>query len=806
MKKFSLIVFILMFKFYYAQVNTCQHNKLAASSPSLYYSIENKRSDTFNIFKYIIDVELGTTSNKFIAGNTTIKFAPKLNNTNFIRLDLLKLIVDSIKEGNTTLTYTYNDTVLKINFSSTKNINDTSFFKVYYHGLPQTDVSTFGGFYFNNTQNAEYAYNIGVGFNAKPHNFGRVWFPCFDNFVERSLFDFKITSDSARRAFCNGELISDVTFTNKRTRRWYLNKEIPTYLACVALAKYNQVNWSVNTLSGIKPITLVAVGSDTSAMKAGFVNLPNCIAGFENYFGPYVWNKIGYYSVPFNAGAMEHVTAIAYPKVALGNLGYESELMAHELGHHWWGDLITCETQEDMWINEGMASYASYLFLEWKYGKNSYLNTYKSVHDELIHILHKKENNFRAVSGVPHNLTYGDHVYKKGADIAHTLRSYMGDTAFFNACKYVMANNAYKSINSLELRDQFQISSGQNLIPFFNNWVLNGGWSHFSIDSIKYATNGNSYDASVYVKQKLLGAPALHTGVPLEISFFKPNWTREIKKIIVNSATTTFTCSLNFLPQFSIINFDAKIGDATTTEFKTIKTTGLNSFSLAKVTLSVTNVGIDSSFVHITHNYVAPDAFTSNPQGHKLSNQHYWSVDGKLTNGFKSYATFSFDGNKSISGTNSYMDTLLTIVNSDSIALFYRPNTKSNWVWQKHATKIIGSLKTGYIKLDTLKIGQYCFGNLGDTTLLAVKKQIKTNTIQTFPNPAHKTITVLVNDADLLPLQLKISNSEGKLIEKTYITTEKQKVNLKNNPTGLYLMEFITTKNETILIKKLVIE
>ncbi|MCA0429839.1 MAG: T9SS type A sorting domain-containing protein [Bacteroidetes bacterium] len=805
MKKLSLLIFVLLFKFYSAQVNTCQHNKLAAASPSLYYSIENTRSDTFNIFKYTIDVELGTTSNKFIAGNTTIKFAPKLNNTNYIRFDLLKLIVDSIKEGNTTLTYTYNDTILKVNFASVKNLNDTSNIKIYYHGLPQTDASTFGGFYFNNTQSAEYAYNIGVGFNAKPHNYGRVWFPCFDNFIERSLFDFKITSDSARRAFCNGELVSDVTFTNKRTRRWFLNKEIPTYLACVALAKYNQVNWSVNTLSGIKPITLVAVGSDTSAMKTGFVNLPNCIAGFENFFGPYVWNKIGYYSVPFNAGAMEHATAIAYPKAALGNLGYESDLMAHELGHHWWGDLITCETQEDMWINEGMATYASYLFLEWKYGKNSYLNAYKSTHDDLIHILHKKENYFRAVSGVPHNLTYGDHVYKKGADIAHTLRSYMGDTAFFNACKYVMTNNAYKNINSLELRDQFQISSGQNLIPFFNNWVLNGGWSHFSIDSTKYILNGSNYDATVYVKQKLLGAPALHTSVPLEISFFKSDWTRVVKKVIVNGASTTFTTSLNFLPIFTIINFDSKIGDATTTEYKTIKNTGSNSFSLAKVTLSITNVGIDSNFIHITHNYVKPDAFVSNPQGHKLSNQHYWSVDGKLANGFRSYATFSFDGNKSTGGANSYMDTLITIVNSDSVALFYRPDTKSNWVWQKHVTKMIGSLRTGYIKLDTLKLGQYCFGNLGDTNIVSIQKLTKTNDIQIYPNPTIKTVNVLINDFDLLPLSLKINNSEGKLIDVVNITSEKQKINLKANTSGVYLLEF-KNKNGVILTKKLILE
>lgn len=805
MRYFSLIIICLFYRVD-AQVNFCQHNKLAAPSPSLYYSMENKRSDTFDVFKYTIDVELGTSTNKYITGNTIIKFAPKVNNTTFIRFDLLKLIVDSIKEGGTNLAYTYNDTVIKVNFTAPKNNNDTSNIKIYYHGLPQTDNSGFGGFYFNNTQSAQYAYNIGVGFNAKPHNYGRVWFPCFDNFVERSRYDFKITSDSARRAFCNGELVSDITFTNMRTRRWYLNKEIPTYLACVALAKYNQVNWTVNTLTGIKPITLVAVGSDTSAMKAGFVNLPNCVVGFENYFGPYVWNKIGYYSVPFNAGAMEHATAIAYPKAALGNMGYESDLMAHELAHHWWGDLITCETQEDMWINEGMATFSSYLFLEWKYGKQSYLDKYKAEHDKLIHSLHKKENGFRAVSGIPHNLTYGDHVYKKGADVAHTLRSYMGDTAFFNACKYVMLNHANKSINSLELRDLMQTSSSQNLIPFFNNWILNGGWSHFSIDSVNYVSSGGgNYNVTGYIKQKLHGAPSMHTNVPVEISFFKSDWSRVIKKVIVNSATTVFTASLNFLPQFAIINYDSKIGDASTTQFKTIKTTGNNNFSLAKVTLSVTNAGSDSSFLHIAHNYVKPDGFLSNPQGHKLGNQHYWSVDGKLSSGFRSYATFSFDGNKTIGGTNSYMDTLITIVNSDSVALFYRPNTKSNWVWQKHAFKLVGSLRTGYIRVDTLKLGQYCFGNLGDTNLVSISKHIKNTSIDIFPNPTSKKITIKAKDESHLPIQVTVIDCFGKEVERLQVTQPEHKLTLKEKTPGVYLVELIT-KEGNKLIKKLVVE
>ncbi|MEI8138187.1 MAG: M1 family aminopeptidase, partial [Bacteroidota bacterium] len=498
---------------------------------------------------------------------------------------------------------------------------DTSIFIVYYKGQPQGDPSGWGGFYFDNTGGAQYAYNLGVGFGAKPHNYGRVWFPCFDNFVERSKYEFNITNDSTRRAYCNGQLISDVVTLNKRTRKWVLNNEIPSYLASVAVANYRQVNWTISTLTGVKPITLAGVANDTTTMKNGFVNLPNCINGFENYFGPYKWNRFGYCLVPFNSGAMEHVTNIAYPRATIGNLGYEADLMAHELSHHWWGDLITCETQEDMWINEGMATFSSYMFLEWKYGKAKYINSVKTEHDNLLHFLHKKEGGFRAISGVPHSLTYGDHVYKKGADVAHTLRGYMGDVAFFNGAKYVMQQNALKSLNSIEFRNLLQTSSGLNLTDFFSNWVLGGGWPHFAIDSVKYIQiSPTSYNAIVSLQQKTFGTTTLFLNVPLEVSFFKADWSVVTRTVNMNGASATFTVNIPYSPVYHALNYDSKISDATSHEIKTIKTVTNYNWPLGKVLLIVQNKGVDSSLIRVVHSYVKPDGFKNNPANHKLSN------------------------------------------------------------------------------------------------------------------------------------------------------------------------------------------
>ncbi len=763
--------FILTFTYllaghFNAQVFSCQHGKqnYNTSPPSLYFSKENLRSDTFDVLKYTIRLEIGNSITKQISGNTSIRFVPKKINQTKIRFDLLKLTIDSVRFGASTTPYQYNDTVVTITIPSTLTLTDTSTITIFYKGQPQGDASGWGGFYFDNAGGGDYAYNLGVGFAAKPHNYGRVWFPCFDNFVERSKYEFVITNDSTRRAYCNGQLLSDIVTGSKRKRTWLMNEEIPTYLASVAVAKYRQVNWTIQTLSGIKPITLVGVAGDTSGLKTGFVNLKNCITGFENYFGPYKWNRFGYALVPFNSGAMEHATNIAYPRAVIGTLQYEATLMAHELSHHWWGDLITCETQEDMWINEGMASYSAFMFLEWRYGKTRYLDGLKKQHDNLLQFLHKKEGGFRAISGIPHNLTYGDHVYLKGSDVAHSLRGYMTDNTFFNACKYVMQQKERKSINSIEFRDLLQTSSGLNLTPFFDNWVLNGGWPNFTIDSTRATLQQNGfYNVVVHVRQRKFGAPQLFTSVPLEVSFFDQNRVQNIRNLVMSGAKNSFTFTLPFSPIYTAINFDSKIFDAVSSEFKTIKTTGNNTYGLAKALLIIANKGVDSSLIRIEHHYVAPDAIKNNPYNVVLSDQHYWKVDGILSSGFVSKIRFNYDGNKTIGGAYSYMDTLITKNTGDSVALFYRKNAADDWKMVTSATKFQFNLRTGIITADTLKLGEYTFGKFMDSLQfqIGLPEYVKAEKkLSVFPNPAKDELNIDLRELPNQNYIIELYNSD----------------------------------------------
>lgn len=794
------IAFLLYSEFIFGQVLNCQTLKASGiSTPPIYFSSENLRSDTMDIIKYTINLDITDFINKKIKGNTIVRFAPKINSQSWLRLDLLKLQIDSIKQNATILTYNYNDTLLKINLLTALNPTDTSEVIVYYNGIPQGDPSGWGGFSFS----GNYAYNLGVGFGAKPHNYGRVWFPCFDNFVEKSKYEFNITTDTSKRAYCNGLLISDSKIGNKRTRQWILNKEIPSYLASVAVADYTQVNWTINAANGQLPVILAARASDTATLKNGFIHLPNALLGYENYYGPYVWNRVGYCLVPFSSGAMEHVTNIAYPQSAI-SIAYESDIMAHELSHHWWGDLMTCETQEDMWLNEGMASYSERMFLEWTYNYDKYLAQVKLIHDDLIKYVHLKEKGFRAISGVPFQYTYGDHVYKKGADVAHTLRSYMGDVAFFAGLKYVLQQKAYKNMNSLEFRNLLQISSGQNLTDFFNNWVFNGGWPHFSIDSVKTIGTSAPYTHTVYVKQKLHGAPSLYSNVPLEITFMNGVWNKEIKNIVMSGSTQSFTMQTAILPVFTGINVDSKISDAISSEYKTIKTAATISYSLGKASLIVSNKGIDSSYIRIEHNLTKADAIKNNIHNFRLNIQHYWKIDGIISTGFISKLRFNYDGNKNTSGI-SYLDTCLTAINGDSLILLYRKNAADDWSEVSHYTKFKTASKTGYVTVDTFKLGEYVYANGKSNVLIGLNEKNKSKIdMEIFPNPSSNQLTINLLNYKLSPsLCIDIVDIQGKIVKHIQNISNENSITISDLSKSQYTINLI--ENAKLLISKVFI-
>lgn len=771
MQKFLLltIVFISFIKISFAQpvmvgdfteaTLNAIHNQQQLKSKV--FRATTERSDTIDLLHFRIHLTVGDGTNQTIGGFAIVEFKSLMNNINQLFLDLKKLNVDSITQNNQQILFTYADSqILKIDLLNALMTGDSSAVTVYYHGHPFND-GTFGGVYFS----GDFGFNVGMSLYELPHNMGRTWHPCFDNFVERANYEFYITADSNRMALCNGELI-DTSHNSDGTVTWHWNQNetIPTFITGFAVSKFAPVHWTFNGVNGAVPVTLGALASDTTNMKNSFVHLQDCFHNFEQHYGPYRFNKIGFNALPFNWGAMEHAGSIVYPHFAInGSLNYE-DLMAHEFGHHWWGDLATPHDATEIWLKEGWAVFSEFLFYEGEYGESKYKSAIADNHEIALHYDHVFDDGYQPLSPMPLYTTFGRTTYTKSADIVHTLRTYMGDTLFFNCLKSFVQSQAFQNYTSADLRDYLSTCSGIDLTNFFADWVFATGFPHFSIDNYTVTSNGNStYHVIVSIRQKLDNAPHLYNGVPIEITFMDSNWQPNTQTVTVGGPCSVAEFDIPFSPSFICLDLNNKISDAITDHFETIKTIGYHNFILSKMNVNVVTLS-DSAFLRIEHNFVCPDPLKTPIQHLHLSQERYWKVDGILPSDFDAKATLIYNGTNpaATSYNGAYLDRKLITNTEDSLVVMYRSGSGSNSDWTIDSDVIFNyqgshSDDKGSITINHLKKGEYTFAiyqsNKIDSVLTPIADSCQSivvvknvlpfkNEFQVYPNPAQNIFTV----------------------------------------------------------------
>src|SRR5690606_8582787 len=288
------------------------------------------RSDSIDLLHTRIQLDLTGAASGIVRGDATITFTPRVPQISTLPLDLL-LPVDSVVIGGVQLPFQQPGEVVAIDLQGSYGPGDTLTLTVSYGGTPQTDPSGFGGFY---TQ-GQYQYDLGVAFDAIPHSFGRAWFPCFDNFVERSSMEFLVHTVADRTVYANGHLLGVTELGGgERISHWRMDEPVPSYLASVAAGHYTALLDTLPSVSGADiPVVLAALPADTANLRASFIHLKNAFDTFERWFGPYQWNRVGF--VLTTAGAMEHATNICYPDFVVDGSLSNEDLMAHELSHHW---------------------------------------------------------------------------------------------------------------------------------------------------------------------------------------------------------------------------------------------------------------------------------------------------------------------------------------------------------------------------------------------------------------------------------------------------------------------------------------
>lgn len=792
------------------------------NSPFQIFAAPSERSDTLDIRKTKIEFTITDFTTKNIFAKTTLDIQSKMNNINELNFDLEGLVVDSAKIDGSLVTFSHTASLLNITALNILNINDTASVEIFYHGIPITDA-TWGGFSFV----GNYGFQMGVGFNAQPHSFGRTWHPCFDNFVERSSYEFYITTTDDKIAVCNGLLIDSINNGNgTKTWHWNLDEKIPSYLASVAVCNYVFVKKVLNGNVGNVDALIACIPSDSNKVNGSFAHLQESFSMLESNFGTYQWSKVGYTLVPFNAGAMEHATNIhiGTPFVD-GTLNYET-LIAHELSHHWWGDLVTCSTAGDMWLNEGFASYCELLHQEFTYGKDAYIKDMKANHYNVLNTAHINDNGYRAVSNMDSLHTYGTTVYSKGEDMIHTMRTYLGDSLFFNGLTAFLNTYKWKSISTTDLRDFLTTYSGQDMTDFFKNWIQAPGFTHFSIDSSSFVQSGSNFDTKVFLRQRKHKSVDYYSNVPLELGFYDAQMNLHIYPLIFNGRCLEFDVQLPFEPALIVVDPNSKLSDAITEEEKVITSLGNTTFNQAKCRIYVKGIVTagDSTFIRVEHSWIAPDRFQNqaSANGYVLNDARYWKVD--LINGdnIKGLMQFSYDG----TSNSGYIDSTWIKNSEDSIRMFYRNDAREEWQLADDSLKI-GAVndKIGNIYIKEIKKGEYCFGikrsgfidtlttdapsgGCGIVTSTNKIKELNSSKIIVYPNPAKDEISIRFAESRYRNLKIKLISLQGiKLIDKK-ISGESQvvKIQLPAMAKGCYLLLVQDETSEIHYSEKIIIE
>jgi aminopeptidase N len=382
-----------------------------------------------------------------------------------------------------------------------------------------------------------------------------VWFPTIDSPNERATQEIYMTVNDKFTTLSNGLLVESKKLSNgMRLDHWNLDQPHAPYLAMMAVGMFKKVTdepWNG------KEVSYYVDAEYEPYAKEIFGETKAMIDFYSNKLGvPYAWPKYAQIVArDYVSGAMENTSATLHgdfmvyqtPREMLdGKKG--TDVIAHELFHQWFGDLVTCESWSNLPLNESFATYGEYLWLEHKNGRTdadehswrSRQGYMMSEKDEVPIRFHyrDKEDMFDGIS------------YNKGGQILHMLRKAIGDEAFFGGLKLYLQTNQYKSVEIHNLRLAMEEVSGQDLNWFFNQWFLSKGRP-----SLKFSTDLQNGKVRIITEQlQDLEQTPLYR-LPLQVDLYANGKSTRTQIVITNQIDTFYVASM---ADVQFVNIDSE--------------------------------------------------------------------------------------------------------------------------------------------------------------------------------------------------------------------------------------------------------
>jgi len=426
-----------------------------------------------------------------VLGKAILTVRPYFHSTNQLLLDAKGFDIHSIRMNGKSLSYDYDTLCLIIQLDRIYNRDEEYVINIDYTAKPNelnvqgsSAISDAKGLYFiNPTGNEDKPQQIWTQGETEASS---CWFPTIDRPNERMTQNIAITVKDEFITLSNGLLVkSHRNEDGSRTDFWEQKLPHVPYLAMLAVGDFNI------TTDRWKDINVDYYLEDDyhQYAKSVFGRTPQMIAHFSEILGvEYPWEKYAQIVVrDFVSGAMENTTAVIHGEfVQMTDRelldDHQDDIIAHELFHHWFGDLVTCESWANLPLNESFATYGEYIWREKGFGRmeadmhldadlKSYLRESKSKKVDMIRFDYNDKEDM-----------FDSHSYAKGGRILHMLRHYLGEDAFYNGLKKYLNDNAYNSVEIHQLRIAMEAISGEDLNWFFNQWFLDSGHPILVID------------------------------------------------------------------------------------------------------------------------------------------------------------------------------------------------------------------------------------------------------------------------------------------------------------------------------------
>lgn len=688
--------------------------------------------------------------------------------TNTFVLELKNLTVtDAATDSYSVTSFSQDGDFLTIVIDENANAGETLTLDVRYGG--STFSETWGGVEW---WGSDYVYTLGVGFDSQPHNLGKTWFPCVDNFTDKATYSLVITVTNDKKAICGGNHVNTLD-NGDGTSNWYweIPQDVATYHPSFAIGDY--VVWE-DVYHGIErdiPVEVYVKPAQINSVPGTFVHVKDIAAFYEENFGPYPFNRIGY--VCTGKGCMEHIDNIAItPGVITGNTTQE-EYVAHELSHMYFGNMVTCSTAGDMWLNEGFAQFCGLFYRVGVYGEDDFQENMSTLINKITNWC-KSESHWIPLNNMPLDMTYdSDAIYDRGAVIVNTMMNYMGRENFLTGIRHYLETYSYGASSSEQLRDALTEATGIDMNGFFDNYVFIGGMPHYSVDIAEVTPNGNQYDTHIKTSYWHVGPSHLGMNNRVEVTFVGADCQLQTQMVCWDGMEDDQVVTLDFEPIAAFVDYYNRFLDAKTDG--NLTATAPASLTQGKFKASVNSV-TDSVMLRLEDHCIGPDNDPEIPYL-TLSTCHYWNF---FRNDIGEATV-----NAQISFTNSGQDGDIIQTENDSAVLLYRSDINDTWHTIPYTQE--GNWKIGRFNVTDVQTGQYTIGVI-DKMIWSVNEQ-STQLLNIYPIPSQGFLTVETEPADY-----QITNLSGQTVMTGRVESKRVDISRLSSGTYFIIINGITKK------------